>query len=136
LQAAFGLAQIERIDELVQRKRDIFAMYDELIGADPRITLNIESPDTINSYWMTTAVIDGIDKVELMAALQRRGIDSRPFFHPLTSIPAYVAHRQAGQANVNAYAIAPHGINLPSAMTLTREQIKYVCDALREVIDG
>ncbi len=136
LQAAFGLAQIERIDELVGRKRDIFVMYDELIGDDPRITLNAEPPGTINSYWMTTAVIDNIDKVDLMAKLQRCGIDSRPFFHPLTSIPAYAAHREAGRANVHAYAIAPHGINLPSAMTLTREQIKYVCDTLREALDG
>jgi perosamine synthetase len=136
LQAAFGLAQIERIDELVTRKRDIFARYDQLIGADPRIELNPQLRGTVNSYWMTTAVIDGVDKHELMAKLEARGIDSRPFFHPLTSIPAYADYREAGRANVHAYAIAPHGINLPSAMNLTRDQIKTVCDVLREVLDA
>ena len=58
MQAALGLAQLVRIDELVQRKRDIFAMYREALADVPGITLNAEPSGTKNSYWMITAVWD------------------------------------------------------------------------------
>jgi perosamine synthetase len=141
MQAAMGLAQLQRIEELVGRKRDIFRWYDQRLREVPYITLNAEPSGIRNSYWMTTAILhasSGMDKERLMGLLDERGIDSRPMFRPLSSLPAYSDDEQARVAmnrNRNAYAIAPYGINLPSSLCLQQPDIDRVCDALLEILD-
>ena len=140
MQAALGLAQLERIDELVGRKRQIFKWYQSELGDIQGITLNYEAPNTKNTYWMVTVVIDGnfgLKKEELMALMSEKGIDCRPFFYPLSSIPAYENLEQAKQArqrNRNAYTISPYGINLPCGMKMTEETVGYVCEVLKSVL--
>src|SRR5262249_48969408 len=114
LQAALGLAQLERIDQLVAPKRQIFRSYRERL---PRVTLNREGPGVRSTYWMVTGVIDhlpSLDKYRLMALLGEQGIDSRPFFNPLSSLRAFAGSEQARRArdrNHISYAVSPHGIN-------------------------
>jgi perosamine synthetase len=82
---------------------------------------------------MTTVVLDrklGITKEDLIARLSTWGIDSRPFFYPLSSMPAYPNHGDARRRNVAAYAVSPYGVNLPSALSVTQEQVEYVCRCL------
>ena len=140
MQAALGLAQLERIEELVARKRRIFAWYQEALSGVDGITLNYEAPGTKNTYWMVTAVLDpllGMDKERLMALLSERGIDSRPFFYPLSSLPAYehlAQAREAQRRNRVSYQISPYGVNLPCALNMTQEKVRYVCDSLKEVL--
>lgn len=140
LQAALGLAQLERLDELIARKRRIFAWYQEELGGLKDLTLNYQAPGTESSYWMATVIVNprlGIDKDELMRRLSELGVDSRPFFRPLSSMPAYSAEPQATLAqarNSVAYRIAPYGLNMPSALTLTREDVARACAALRTVL--
>lgn len=140
MQAALGLAQLERIDELIARKRQIFEWYREQLGSVEGITLNYEAPDTKNSYWMVTAVLDpslGMEKERLMVLLSERGIDSRPFFYPLSSLPAYEGLEQAQKArqrNHASYQTSPYAINLPSALNLTKEKVRYVCGVFKEVL--
>ena len=138
MQAALGLAQLERIDELVERKRQIFSWYQSELGSIQGITLNYEAPETKNTYWMVTVVLDekfGLKKDTLMSLMSEKGIDCRPFFHPLSSIPAYQNLEQAKQArqrNKNAYKISPYGLNLPSGMNMTKEKVKYVCSVIKK----
>lgn len=140
LQAALGLAQLERIDELVARKREIFGFYREGLKGIPGLTLNAEPPNTVNSYWMVTIVLDPkykMPKEALMRELAPHGVDARPFFYPLSSLPAYSASRDAARAretNVVSYAISPYAINLPSASSITAEDALTVCRALRTVL--
>ena len=140
MQAALGLAQIERIDELVERKRQIFDWYRSELRNIQGITLNYEAHNTKNTYWMVTVVIAekfGLKKEELMDSMSEKGIDCRPFFYPLSSIPAYQDLEQAKQArqrNRNAYKISPYGINLPCGMNMTKEKVGYVCDILKSVL--
>jgi perosamine synthetase len=140
LQAALGLAQLERIDDLVAKKRRIFNWYQENLQPIEEITLNYEAPDTKNTYWMVTAIIDkklGLNKERLMQLMSKKNIDCRPFFHPLSSIPAYEHLQQAKQAkqrNNTSYEISPFGINLPSALNLTTQDVKFVCDSLKSVL--
>ncbi len=142
VQAALGLAQLQRIDELVDKKRQIFTWYLERLGLCEHITLNTEMLDTSNVYWMTTAIIDKslkLPKEKLMALLDEQGIDTRPFFYPLSSLPAfkrYPTAREARGRNKAAYDISPWGINLPSALCLDEEDVDYVCDKLLEIIKG
>jgi perosamine synthetase len=68
---------------------------------------------------------------EIMDALKAKGVDSRPFFYPLSDLPPY---RRDSNDLVVSKDIASRGINLPSATTLTKEQIEYVVNALKEVL--
>lgn len=140
MQAALGLAQLERIEELIARKRQIFGWYREGLSGMDGIMLNYEAPGTKNTYWMVTAVLDpslGMEKERLMALLSERGIDSRPFFYPLSSLPAYEHLEQAAQArqrNHISYQISPYGISLPCPLNMTEEKVGYVYDVLREIL--
>jgi perosamine synthetase len=140
LQAALGLAQLERLPELMQRKRAIMGWYREELGGCDGLVLNRDVPGTRASYWMVTAIVDarlGLTKQALMARLAEDGIDTRPFFHPLSSLPAYRDLPQSAAArerNRTAYSLSPRGLNLPSALSLTREDVQRVGDALRRAL--
>ena len=138
--AAIGLAQVERVEELVTRKREIFSWYLEGLSGVKGVTLNQEPRGIRNSYWMVTALLDPeLDwpKEKLMAALGAAGIDSRPMFHPLSSLPAYAgtaAAEVAAKRNSTSYQISPWGINLPSALCLNRKQVNRVIEVLRQLL--
>ncbi len=140
MQAALGAAQLERVEELITRKREIFSWYSEELAGLSGVTLNYEAPETRNTYWMITAVWDErfvLTKEQLMAELSAAAIDCRPFFHPLSSLPAYAQSPQAEaarQRNRVSYAIAPRAINLPSALNLTREKVHRVCMTLKDIL--
>jgi perosamine synthetase len=140
LQAALGLAQLERIDELVERRREIFGWYREELSRLPDLTLNYE-PDGIRStFWMTTVIVPrryGMEKEQVMEALGECGIGTRPFQYPLSSLPAYLDNPgalNAAQRNVNAYGLSPLGLNLPSGFNMDREQVRYVSNCLIEIL--
>ena len=79
----------------------------------------------------------GLGKCELMQLLTEKGIDSRPFFHPLSNIPAYEKSKQARWArarNTVSYGLAPRGLNLPSGLNLTEEKVQYVCEVLKGIL--
>lgn len=141
LQAALGLAQLERLSELIARKRAQIGWYRARLHGDD-ITLNADLPDIEPSYWMITAhwsAERGVSTRTVMDALRERGVDSRPFFHPLSSLPAYAALDAAAIANQRnrvAYDLAPRGINLPSALSLTEDHVDRACRAFREVLDA
>lgn len=94
LQAALGLVQAER-------KRRIFGWYRERLTGVEGLTLNHGALDTRNTYWMVTAIFDpalGLRKEEMMEALDGRGVDTRPFFDPLSSLAAYADSARARDA--------------------------------------
>ena len=138
--AAIGLAQVERSEELVGRKREIFEWYREVLTGVEGVSMNHEPVNTKNTFWMVTLVLDPMlewPKGKLMAALDAEGIDSRPMFHPLSSLPAYDGQVEAAVArkrNAVSYRLSPWGINLPSAMNLTREQVQRVAETLRRIL--
>jgi perosamine synthetase len=140
MQAALGLAKLERIEELIERKRQIFRYYKENLHSTEGISLNCEPPGTKNSYWMVTAIFDsklGLLKEDIISMLKEKGIDSRPFFYPLSSQPAYdslVSAREAEVRNTASYKISPYGVNLPCGMNLDKEKVEYVCNVIKKVL--
>ena len=140
MQAALGLAQLERIDELAEQKRRIFSWYKEHLRGLVSVRLNPETAESRNVVWMVTVVLDqnfGLRKEELMRLMDERNIDCRPFFFPLSSIPAYYeteAAQAARARNHVSYRITPYGINLPSGLNMTEEKVVYVCDALKAIL--
>jgi perosamine synthetase len=141
MQAALGLAQLERVEELVARKREIFAWYARALGGqDDGLRLNAEPVGTRNSYWMVTVVLDpalGIAKETLIPRMRERNVDCRPFFYPLSALPAFDGHPQARLArdrNEVSYRVSPHAINLPSGLNMTEELVGVVCERLLAAI--
>jgi len=133
LQAAMGCAQIERADELIEKKRQIFGWYKEFLSGLP-CTLNPEPKNAKNSYWMPTAIIDksvAFDREALFAHLKKYNIDGRPFFYPLSSLPMF----EKQQKNVVSYDLYERGINMPSHHELSEEDIMYVTDVIKMFIN-
>jgi len=113
IQAAIGCAQLERIDELISRKRDIFAFFREGLSALKGVALNPEPSGQINGVWMPTVVFDPATTVTreiLQAAFNAENIDARVFFHPLSSLPMF----EERKLNRLAWDIPGRAINLPS----------------------
>jgi perosamine synthetase len=113
IQAAIGCAQVERIEELTARKRQILDTYRTLLLEIPGISMNPTAPGTVNGAWMPTVIFaeeTGISREDLCEAFNSADIDARVFFHPLSSLPMF----EAKPENSNAYDIPPRAINLPS----------------------
>jgi len=142
MQAALGLAQVERADELVDKKRLIFSWYEKALSGIDGITLNYEPKVTKNSYWMVTVILDpkfGIKKEDLFYKMQKQGISCRPFFYPLSTLPAFYETEEAQKArerNVVSCRVSPYGLNLPCGMNMDEEKVRYVCISLLNILGG
>ncbi len=140
LQAAMGLAQFQRIEELVGMKRHMFHKYRERLGHLPGIHLNAEPPHATNGAWITGLVFGrelGIDKPTAIARLAELGVPARPFFYPLSSIPAYAGREEQGRLDSPvAYDVSARGINLPCSFTLTDDQLDFICDGVERLVQG
>lgn len=137
LQAAMGHAQFERLDELLAKKRWILESYRERLKGIPDILLNPEPPGGINGAWITALLIGksyGFSKLDAMKILETFGLPTRPFFYPLSSLPAYPdAEKVHRTLNPVAYDICNRGINLPAALIIDESQIDEVCAGLRKL---
>jgi len=132
VQAAIGLAQIERVEELVSRKRQIFRSYAERLKCSDHIALNAEADGTLNSYWMPTVVFSresGVTREQLQAAFAAANIDARVFFWPVSGLPMFKPARD----NVNSWDIPGRAINLPSFHDMTENDIERVTDIVTGV---
>jgi perosamine synthetase len=132
LQAALGCAQIERIEELVNKKREIFSWYAESLKNIPG-KLNPETADCKNSFWLPTIVFDskiGFDRDSFFDLCKNNNVDCRPFFFPLSSLPMFetVAENQV------SHSIYKNAINLPSYHDMTKEDALFVTELIKKTI--
>jgi perosamine synthetase len=129
IQAAIGCAQMERICELITRKRWVFQRYAEHLNDLP-LKMNPEAPGTTNGYWMPTVVIDEdvkFDRDVLLAQFKDSNIDGRVFFWPLTMLPMF----EQKPENAISYNLYQRAVNLPSYFDLTEEEIIKVANLIR-----
>lgn len=129
IQAAIGLAQLERADEFVDRKRKIAELYAKLLQALP-IELHNEAPGTFHSYWMTSILVDHADlRDQLRKHLASVGIETRPLFYPAHTMPMH-------SLNFRRFPIAEdiscRGINLPSYPSLSDDQVVSICQEIEK----
>ncbi|MFW9994125.1 MAG: DegT/DnrJ/EryC1/StrS family aminotransferase [Candidatus Odinarchaeota archaeon] len=138
LQAALGYAQFQRIDELVAKKREIYYKYKEHLASIEDLELNAEPEGVVNGAWVTGLVFGkshNMTKEKAMKKLTELGLPTRPFFYPLSSLPAFPnAERIYRSKNPNAYDISSRGINLPCAFNLSDEQIATYSNGLRKIL--
>ncbi len=127
VQAAIGLAQLENVAQRIEKKRHIARAYSARLEKVKGLTLPVEEAWAKNVYWMYSVLVEddyGLDRDGLMARLKKAGIDSRPFFYPLHTLPPYAG---SGERFPVAEELARKGLNLPSASTLTEQDIDRVC---------
>jgi perosamine synthetase len=132
LQAALGLAQLERIDEFLNSRRQIMQWYREELAGDPDFRLNRAFDGALSVYWMVCVEIDGLTyetRDTLFRELKANGVDSRPYFYPVSDLPMY----EPADTPI-AHSISPRGLNLPSYFNLTRADISYICETLRAAL--
>ena len=138
LQAALGVAQLEKIDEIVARKRWMGRTYNRLLKDIDGLELPPEEPWARSVYWMYGVVLSekiGMDASRFSQLLERRGIETRPFFLGMHEQPVF--HKRGlfvGESYPVAERLARRGLYLPSGLALTGEQLTVVCEAVREVL--
>ena len=135
IQAAIGLAQFERIDELAEMRRRNAHWYNEYLKDVKGIRLPVEKKWAKNVYWMYSILIEdefGMSRDELMEELEKRGIETRTFFIPMHEQPVF---QNMGLFNGERHPVAEElarmGMYLPSSSGLKEEEIRCVCDAIK-----
>jgi perosamine synthetase len=133
IQAAIGCAQMERIDELIKKKRQIFKWYKDRLTGLP-LSLNPEPSDCQNGYWMVTAVIDetiSFNRDLLLQEFKSNNIDGRVFFWPLSLVRAG-DHRfiKAGK-NPVSYNLYDRAVNLPCYHDITKDDVERVVNCVK-----
>lgn len=137
--ASLGYAQFLRIDELVNKKRWIWQKFQEHFSDTSDVYFNPEPANVYNGIWCTAMVFGksyGITKDYVMQELQKMKLPSRPFFYPLTLLPAFGANVDAGRKNSPvAYDISERAINLPCAFSVDEEQIEIMSNAIKKILN-
>jgi perosamine synthetase len=126
MQAALGLAQLEQIDDFINYRAWLLSEYKRIlepygIECNPRVNAD-------PSNWMVCAVIDGLKRDQrdrIIEFMREQGVDTRPFFFPVTMMPMYV-HAD----NPVSYKLSESGINLPTFVGMSPEQVSVACSAL------
>jgi perosamine synthetase len=138
LQAAVGLAQIERIDDHLARKRRMAALYGARLRKIPELSLPVERPNVKNVYWMYGIVLDDsvpMDAAAFAARLKEHGVDTRPFFLGMHEQPVLRERGLfAGESYPVTERIARRGLYLPSGLGLGEAEIETVCAAVQKCL--
>jgi len=131
MQAAIGCAQLDRAEELLGRRVEIFGWYTEFLAGAEGLTLNKPAAWAESAYWMVCAEFDPITESQrdaLILALRERGVDTRPYFYPTSDMPYYQS-----AATPIAHKVYARGLNLPTYFELTRDDVREISAVVREV---
>ena len=133
MQAAVGLAQMERAEEMLQRRRGIVEQYDQAFNDLPGWTGPGHADGRDKNCWLYTALIDsgkfGMTSRDLMAHLREKQIEARPIFAPVTE-SSHLRCEDSRDRFSTAYLIWDTGIALPTGSGLSDDQVKTVIDAV------
>jgi perosamine synthetase len=135
LQAALGLAQLEKLDESIEYRRDVVDYYRSKLRYNPKIWFQ-DGPRS--SGWMFAVLLDKeLDRDRVAQELLQANIETRPFFEPLPSLPMY----RTGDVNPSSlfpitYDIASRGLCLPTHCNIDHKDIDYICSNLERIVGG
>lgn len=136
VQAALGLAQLERIDDFVSSRISNAKLYNSLLSElNDRIKLAPEASWAKNVYWMYSILLEknfGMSRQDFMDNLASMGIETRTFFYPIHMQPVYL-EKFTDQSFPVADDISKRGVNLPSGTGLTTDEVSYVCECIKKL---
>ncbi|MEO5644712.1 MAG: aminotransferase class I/II-fold pyridoxal phosphate-dependent enzyme [Bacteroidia bacterium] len=136
IQAAIGVAQLERLDEFVAAKRKMAAVFNDGLSLHKAITIPPEKEWAFNGYWLYTCVVDpkgGVTRDELIEKLMKNGVETRPVFYPLHEMPPYIQYVRSGQTFEVTDHISRNGISLPSSVKITAEEQNSIINAVNAI---
>jgi perosamine synthetase len=127
--AAIGLAQLEQVDTIIKRKREIAQLYKSELGCCP-FSFQEDSEVSYNTYWMVSfTVSDKSTRDTIRTRLLKEGIETRPFFHPAHKMPTF----RNNESFLVAETLSETGLNLPSYPDLKDEEIKQICNIIKSI---
>ena len=134
LQAALGCAQLKRIGEIIEKKRQIFKWYKSFLKDIQDLKWNPEAEYVKNSFWMPTVIYDNCsnfrDRYELVQKMIDVNIQVRSFFYPISSLPMFKNNYE----NKVSYDVSYRGLNLPSYYDLNKSDVQYVSECLSSLL--
>ncbi len=131
LQSALGLAQLENVDNVLRIKRENARIYNSLLKDVNILMLPPSEAWAESAFWMYSIVLKKENlRNKLIKNLAEIGIETRPFFDPLHSLPMY---REKGDF-ANTVFLSGNGLNLPSGATLNHDDIEYVCKCVKKIL--
>lgn len=135
IQAAIGCAQLERVNEFMNKRQQIFEWYQRNLQGIDGLKLNHTHDWATNAYWLICLEKESWseeDRDEFMLELKKRDVDSRPFFYPMADMP-YLSKTNETPITDKIYK---QGINLPTYFDLTQEQVQFVCKTVKAILNG
>lgn len=135
IQAALGLAQLERIEDILKRKIKLAAIYGRYLKGIPFIKLPQKASWAKSVYWMySICLLPGapISRDRLINDLKKAGVETRPFFMPIHKQPIY--SKYASKSLVNTELLSSTGINLPSSIEISEADIKSIVQKLAKLL--
>lgn len=130
--AAMGLAQLENIDTYLESKRRNAELYNELLKDVKGISLVKQVEYIDNCYWLYSILVEDdfrMSRDELLELLKENGVQARPFFLPVHDMKPY-CESKCGTMEVTM-DVSEKGVNLPSSVSLTEEEVRKVCDIIK-----
>ena len=129
LQAAIGVAQMERIEEIVAQKVQLGEWYMEALKGQESLQLPYKNEQYLNTYWLMTVLVTGADATlrdGLLKKLLINGVEGRPCFYPLHAMPVYQQYIKAGQQFPVASRVSQEGISLPSSLLIKKQEVETI----------
>lgn len=136
IQAALGCAQLERVDALMEKRAQLYDWYLKRLSGTEGIQLNRTSSWATNSYWLVCMEYASWkreeDRDQFIQRLKAKGIDSRPYFYPMTHMP-YLRTEVNTPVTESIYL---RGINLPTYYDLTEDQVDLIVSAIKNCLNA
>lgn len=135
MQAAIGLAQMERLEEIVMKKIKISEHYNYFFKNNKYISkLPLIEKSVINSNWLYTIILNKVfDRDLIIKELLKLGIDCRPMFYPIHLMPPYKKYSRSKNLK-NSISISLSGLSLPTSIDLKKNQIKFIADSFNKIM--
>ncbi|AEF17899.1 Glutamine--scyllo-inositol transaminase [Thermoanaerobacterium xylanolyticum LX-11] len=137
LEASLGIAQLERLQEFLEKKRMYFELYKEIFNGIEEITVQKEYEGAESSAWLPSVKIDckkvGMTIPQIQDELKKRGVPTRRIFNPIVDFPPYKEYKKGNY--FNSYEIFENGLNLPGSTLNAFENIEYAAKALLNILN-
>jgi len=136
LQAAIGLAQMERVNDFLEYRQQVVLRYNDQLSEVPGLILPPNAPWAKNIYWLYSIIVDkemiGIDRESLVARLTDHGIETRPFFYPLHEQPPYSSDN--GDNYPVTDWLSACGLSLPTSNDIHLDQVDMICEIIMQSV--